>query len=120
MDKKIRIEFLEKSEKYFGKAELPITFYFSDKYDNALKMKHSKSCSCLIGELAQVRKGKSVAYNINSISWAGAKRYTGFSLDIMPGFEYFLSHTVFRGTLKVKDIKGILRSLRKFRKTLCH
>lgn len=94
MDKKIRIEFLEKWEKYFGKAELPITFYFSDKYDNALKMKHSKSCSCLIGELAQVRKGKSVTYNINSISCAGAKRYTGFSLDIMPGFEYFLFHGI--------------------------
>jgi hypothetical protein len=45
----------------------------------------------MIGVLAKVRKGASLSFDVDSIGCGGGKRYTGFTQDISPTFEYFLS-----------------------------
>ncbi|MCX7833949.1 MAG: DUF169 domain-containing protein, partial [Ignavibacteria bacterium] len=66
--------------------------YFSDELNGAepappVKAEHI----CLIGELAKVRNGKSIAFTGETIGCAGGRRYSGFSKKLMPDFRYFLS-----------------------------
>jgi len=91
MDMKIKEEFLDRWEKYFGKAELPIIFYYGDDRGAAEKMKKSERWSCLVCELARVRKGASLSYGAEALGCGGAKRYLGYSAEAMPNFDYFLS-----------------------------
>ncbi len=91
MDLALKSDFLLLWKKYFGNAELPITFYYSDKNNAAEKAKPPKGRSCLIGELAKVRKGQSLYFNLDTLGCGGAKRYLGYNDKIMPDFEYFLS-----------------------------
>ncbi len=83
--------FTRRWEKYFGKAELPITFFYSN---NDMGVKHvpiPKGRSCIICELSKARKGLSLCYEADSIACGGAKRYLGYTSELRPGFEYFLS-----------------------------
>jgi len=92
MDLKLKDDFLKNWEKYFGKSELPVTFYFSNNtMDAELAPEPKAGHSCLICELKKVREGKSIAYTENTISCRGAKRYTGYTNEIFPDFRYFLS-----------------------------
>lgn len=91
MNIQLRDQFLNLWEKYFGEAELPFCFYYRKEAGNALCMEKPKGRSCLICELARVRKGESLAYQAESIACMGAKRYLGFTDTIRPNFEYFLS-----------------------------
>ncbi|MCX6249445.1 MAG: DUF169 domain-containing protein [Bacteroidetes bacterium] len=91
MDARLKADFLEKWEKYFGNTELPITFFYSSKMNNATLADSPKGRSCLICELAKVRKGQSLAYNKSVIQCGGAKRYLGYDHEFRPDFEYFLS-----------------------------
>jgi uncharacterized protein (DUF169 family) len=91
MQNELRDKFVSLWGKYFGKAELPITFYYSREYRGAEKVTKSRGRSCLICELAKVRNGRSLAYDADSVTCAGAKRYLGFTNQMRPGFEYFLS-----------------------------
>jgi hypothetical protein len=83
--------FLEQWNKYFGGAELPITFYYTDQEGRAKLAKPSSRHQCFVGDLAKVRKGQSLCFNAKSIGCFGGKRYLGFTKRIMPNFEYFLS-----------------------------
>ena len=91
MNIEFRDRFIKLWPKYFGGTELPITFYFSEGNGNAKLVESTKSSSCLICDLAKVRKGESLAYNADSINCGGAKRYTGYNIEISPTFRYFLS-----------------------------
>lgn len=91
MDLSLRDHFTENWKKYFGDVELPIAFFYSDDETNADAAPKSEKWNCFIGALAQVRRGKSLAFDINSIGCSGGKRYLGFSDKLRPGFEYFLS-----------------------------
>jgi uncharacterized protein (DUF169 family) len=84
-------KFQELWKKYFGNAELPITFYYTDGDGGAEWAKIPKGRSCIICELAKVRKGKSLVYNAERVACGGAKRYLGYTQKMRPGFEYFLS-----------------------------
>jgi uncharacterized protein (DUF169 family) len=84
-------EFIELWKKYFGDAELPVTFYYSKGDGGAEQADKPKGRSCLICELAKVRSGRSVFYNIDSLACGGARRYLGYTDKMRPGFEYFLS-----------------------------
>jgi len=83
--------FIELWGKYFGNAELPITFYYTDGDGNADWADIPSGRSCIICELAKVRSGRSIVYNIERIKCRGAKRYLGYADKIRPDFEYFLS-----------------------------
>jgi uncharacterized protein (DUF169 family) len=91
MKTELRDHFVLLWNKYFGNAELPITFYYTDGNGGAEMVQKPKGRSCLICELAKVRRGLSLAYNEESVSCSGAKRYLGFTDKMRPGFEYFLS-----------------------------
>jgi hypothetical protein len=91
MNLEIKEKFLNNWYKYFGHSELPIVCYYGDDAGTAAKVKQSVKWSCLIVELIRVRKGKSLKYNEASLGCDGAKRYLGYTNEIMPGFEYFLS-----------------------------
>ena len=46
---------------------------------------------CVIAALASVREGKSLYVEAESVKCFGGKRYLGFSREITPDFDYFLS-----------------------------
>ena len=91
MDLKLKEKFLERWKKHFGIAELPIVFYYHKEINNAKHVTRAKGRSCIICELAKVRNGESLAYDAEAIACGGAKRYLGYSENIRPNFEYFLS-----------------------------
>jgi len=91
MDIKIKETFIELWENFFGNAELPIVFYYSDNEIQAEYAGKATKWSCFIGELAKVRKGRSLAFDKEAISCGGGKKYVGFTKKLRPGFEYFLS-----------------------------
>lgn len=87
-----RDTFIQLWKKYFGNAELPVAFYYSNEKDDVEIADKPKGHSCFICELAKVRNGKSLAFDDTNIGCAGGRRYVGFTDTIRPGFEYFLSH----------------------------
>jgi uncharacterized protein (DUF169 family) len=91
MDMKFKQKFSRLWQKYFNDANLPITFYYTDKEVRAEQMKPTSSHRCVIGDLVRVREGTSIVYDAKSIGCFGGKRYLGFSQTIAPNFEYFLS-----------------------------
>ena len=91
MDLQLKIEFLEKWEKYFGKADLPFVYFYSPDRGTASLAENSKSWSCIICELARVRKGETLAYHEGNLRCGGSRRYLGYAKGMRPNFEYFLS-----------------------------
>ena len=91
MDLIIQKKFMGLWNTYFDGAELPIAFFYGDTAANAEIMKPAKGHSCLICELARVRKGESLAYDERALACGGARRYLGFAEGLRPGFEHFLS-----------------------------
>ena len=91
VDNNIKETFLKHWDTYFGGAELPICFYYTNQEGRAEVAKPDAGRQCFIGALAKVRKGQSLCFNAKSIGCFGGKRYLGFSKRMMPNFEYFLS-----------------------------
>jgi uncharacterized protein (DUF169 family) len=91
MNIELKEKFLLLWKKYFGDAELPITFYFTEGDGGAEWADKPRGRSCIICELAKVRNGGSFVYNSERIMCGGAKRYLGYTETMRPGFEYFLS-----------------------------
>lgn len=91
MEIALRNQFIGLWSKYFDDSELPFTFYLSTGDGGAKPVEPSKGWSCLICELARVRKGESLAYNADSVVCGGAKRYTGYNVEMNPTFRHFLS-----------------------------
>jgi uncharacterized protein (DUF169 family) len=91
MNNRTRDEFLGKWKRYFGNAELPITFYYTDEEGRAELAKRASGHECIIDTLSRVRSGESLAFSANSLGCFGARRYLGFTEKMGPDFEYFLS-----------------------------
>ncbi|MCJ7664046.1 MAG: DUF169 domain-containing protein [Desulfobacterales bacterium] len=91
MDMGRKKKFIELWNKYFDGSELPITFYYTDQEGRAEQVKAPAGRQCFIGVLAKVSKGQSLCFDVNSIGCRGGKRYLGFSEQMVPRFEYFLS-----------------------------
>jgi len=94
MEINIRDTFIQLWNKYFGNAELPITFYYTDEEGHAPSVEPGSVSRCVIGALSDVRKGNSLCFDADSIGCSGGKRYLGYAEGIMPGFEYFLSYGI--------------------------
>ncbi|MBN2030989.1 DUF169 domain-containing protein [bacterium] len=91
MEKNQEELFIERWRTYFSKEELPIVFFYADQV-SARDVKDSKNeHRCLICNLNRVRAGYPFVYHSESPGCPGGKRYTGFSQDLRPDFEYFLS-----------------------------
>ncbi|HUX97322.1 MAG TPA: DUF169 domain-containing protein [Bacteroidales bacterium] len=91
MKTELKQQFLDLWKKYFGMAELPITFYYAEGDGGAEKAEKPAGRSCLICELAKVRNDRSLWFNDESLKCGGARRYLGYTDKMRPGFEYFLS-----------------------------
>jgi len=94
METAFKERFIQKWNKYFPVADLPVGFYYSDAADPKFMARPPKGHRCLIGDLAKVRKGKNICFDINSIGCFGGKRFCGFADKISPNFEYFLSYGI--------------------------
>jgi hypothetical protein len=91
MEPSLRDWFATRWKKYFDGAELPITFYYTDREEGVQPAKPPVGHRCIIAALSQVRRGKSLRFDAGLVGCGGARRYLGFSEEIMPDFEYFLS-----------------------------
>ncbi|HQM81831.1 MAG TPA: DUF169 domain-containing protein [Syntrophorhabdaceae bacterium] len=97
MDMQLKDRFMKLWVRYFDGAELPITFFYTDKEDAAPKVKPPKRPGvhrCVIADIARARNGKPLCFDINSMGCEGGKRYFGFSESLRPNFEYFLSYGI--------------------------
>jgi uncharacterized protein (DUF169 family) len=91
MDMTVKDAFSLLWRKYFNGAELPICFYYTNDGGSNNKVKPGSVSRCLIGALSEVRKGRSLCFDADSIGCPGGRRYAGFADKLMPNFEYFLS-----------------------------
>jgi len=87
----LKQQFIERWRKYFLNSELPIAFYYSDDASDAQLVRITEGQHCFIGDLTAARQGRSLCFDIKSVACFGGKRYLGFSQNLMPNFEYFLS-----------------------------
>ena len=83
-------QFIELLGKYFGGADLPIVFYYTGEENRAERVQPPKRHRCVVCELAKVRNGKPLYFDIDAIGCGGGKRYLGFDKKLRPNFEYFL------------------------------
>ena len=91
MDMKLKEKFIAQWRRFFDGAELPICCYYTDEVKGAEPVEPSSGHRCILGDLIKILKGKSLYFDAESIGCFGGKRYLGFSQEVMPNFEYFLS-----------------------------
>jgi len=91
MDTAIKDRFMAMWGNYFPGAQLPICFFYTDKGDIEERVAPFSGQRCLICDLAKVRSGRSLCFDVDSLGCGGAKRYLGFTQKLRPNFEYFLS-----------------------------
>jgi uncharacterized protein (DUF169 family) len=91
MDIKFKEDFIVLWKRFFGEAELPITFYYTDEEGRAELIKPGTVHRCVIAALSLVRKGRALCFDAESIGCFGGRRYLGFRETVRPDFEYFLS-----------------------------
>ena len=91
MEATLKESFLAKWQTYFGQAELPIAFYYTDLDDRAEKVKVPSGHQCVIGVLNRVRRGRSLSLDGDTVGCGGGKRSLGFPFKSGPNFKYFLS-----------------------------
>lgn len=91
MDPKFTQHFISQWYKYFGHADLPLGFFYSDLVREEDLSASLNEGRCLINNLKRVRDGFPFVYQQNTPGCSGGKRYTGFTNKLRPEFEYFLS-----------------------------
>lgn len=91
MDINFKEYFIKLWAKYFPGSELPIIFYYTNEEVSEKFNQSSPLHRCVIFNLGQVREGNSLCLDNNTVGCFGGKRYLGFSQNLMPDFEFFLS-----------------------------
>ncbi len=91
MKQELRQKFTERWSKYFLDSELPIAFYYTDDAGSIPLPSSAEERHCLINDLVAVRRGTSLCFDTKAVACFGGKRYLGFTQNLMPNFEYFLS-----------------------------
>jgi len=92
MNMTVKERFIHLWGEFFGKADLPIVFFYTDNPVGIEKVKPPKvDHRCVFADIARARKGSSIAFDVGAIGCFGGKRYFGFTEGFKPNFEYFLS-----------------------------
>ncbi len=91
MDLAFRNTFIERWRRYFGAAELPITFYYTNDSGRATAAPSPRDHECVLAPLARVRHGEALQFELATVGCGGGQRYFGFTQQLRPEFEYFLS-----------------------------
>jgi len=106
-------DFLKRWKKYFGGAELPITCWYTDDEGTADRAEPPKGHRCFLADLKKIREGMSLRFDLATVGCSGGKRYLGFTKDVMPDFEHFLSCGI-PGTLEGERYKKSPELVREF------
>ncbi len=91
MEREMRERFASLWTKYFAGANLPVTFFYADSAAGGKPPKVPKEHRCILADIARVLTGRSICLSVETVGCFGGRRYLGFSKDLMPGFEFFLS-----------------------------
>ena len=91
MDTVFQRSLQEKWERYFGGAELPVAWFYTDEVSDEDRLDSRDAEHCVVAALERVRQGHTFVYDADSPGCMGWKRYTGYSPSLRPKFEYFLS-----------------------------
>jgi uncharacterized protein (DUF169 family) len=91
MDSDLKASFIRDWEEYFPGEPLPITFEFSTDPGNVQQAKIPDGWRCLICDLKKVRAGTDLAFDRDSITCRGGRRYCGYDQEPFENFRYFLS-----------------------------
>lgn len=91
MDIELKQKFLTGWQTYFTGAELPLVFFYTDDSGCAPVARTPDGWRCVICDLAQVRKGKSISFDAAALGCGGAREYFGLAHEPRTNFEYFLS-----------------------------
>jgi hypothetical protein len=94
MEAEFKERFIQNWTRYFPGAELPIGFYYSNTAEPKFMAKPPKGHRCIVGDLAKVRNGKTLCFDVHTIGCGGGKQYLGFESKQAPNFEYFLSYGI--------------------------
>jgi len=90
MDIKLREDFIVLWKRFFGEAELPIAFYYTNEEGHAELVKPGTVSRCVIAALSLAREGRALCFDAESIGCLGGQRYLGFR-ETEPDIEYLLS-----------------------------
>ena len=91
METTLKDQFITLWDTYFPQAGLPIAFEYSADTQNLPVVEAPKGHRCIIAQLTQVQRGKTLCIQADSVGCRGGKRYTSFTDKMFPGFECFLS-----------------------------
>lgn len=91
MDRPIAQRFLDGWRRFFPGAEAPLVYWYADSAGGFHRAKETRGHRCLICDLADVRAGQALAMDARTVPCAGGRRSLGFTQELHPQFEYFLS-----------------------------
>jgi uncharacterized protein (DUF169 family) len=120
MDKNFQNRFITLWRKYFNNAELPFTFYYTDETDHA-PVATKETPRCVIASMVRVRQGNTLVFDAQTVGCPGGRRYLGFTENITPDFEYFLSYGIegrMRGERYIKSpelVKQMQKEMPRFK-----
>jgi len=92
MDLELKQTFLNKWQKYFPGADLPITFEYAEDDRGIPLINPADETRCMIGVLQKARAGVPLRFNTHTFPCMGGKHYCGYSPRLRNGIEEFLSH----------------------------
>lgn len=91
MDADFSRSFIDRWQRYFGNAGLPVCWFYTDHVSEQDRAQSVGADRCLICNVARVREGTPYVYEAKTPGCPGGKRYTGFSRSLSPNFTAFLS-----------------------------
>jgi uncharacterized protein (DUF169 family) len=97
MDMALKEQFMRLWEKYFPGSALPVIFYYTSDDPKAGRVKPPASPEdhrCMLADLNRARNGRPLYFDADSFGCSGGKRYSGFTRELRPHFEYFLSYGI--------------------------
>lgn len=94
MNGDLRDNFIKDWEEFFPGEPLPITFEFSSDLRGVQKAKKHDEHHCLICDLKKVRSGNDLAFDQDSVTCRGGKRYCGYDQESFENFNHFLSYGI--------------------------
>jgi len=91
MDMRLQKHFLQLWDRYFGGAEIPITYFYSETPGDVEVLEAPEPGRCLLADLIRVRAGRSLAFQASSFACGEGRAAFGFPTQRRPHFDYFFS-----------------------------
>jgi len=88
---KLKEDFIVLWKRFFGEAELPIAFYYTDEEGHAELVNPDTVRNCIFPALSLVRNGRALCFDAESIGCSGGQQCLGFRETGEPDDKYMLS-----------------------------